>query len=58
MVEYVCATVHNRAIPNSEKMSHLKTLLTGKACAGIAKMGYSGELYGGLCWNVDLANFN
>ena len=40
------ATVHNRAIPNSEKMSHLKTMLTGKARAAIASMGYSGDLYG------------
>ena len=40
------ATVHNRAIPNSEKMRHLKTLLTGKAGAAVASMGYSGDLYG------------
>ena len=40
------ATVHNRTIPNSEKMSHLKTLLTGKKRAAIASMGYSGDLYG------------
>ena len=39
------ATVHNREIPSSEKMSHLKTLLTGKARAAIASMGYSGDLY-------------
>ena len=40
------ATVHNRAIADSEKMSHLKTLLTGKARAARASMGYSGDLYG------------
>ena len=39
------ATVHRRDIPDSEKMSHLKTLLTGKAKSAISGMGYSGELY-------------
>ena len=40
------ATVHNRAIADSEKISHLKTLLTGRARAAIASMGYFGNLYG------------
>ena len=39
------ATVHHRDIPDSEKMSHLKTLLTGKAKSAISGMGYSGECY-------------
>ena len=39
-------TVHNRAIPNSEKMNHLKTLLTVKAGAAIASGGYTGDLCG------------
>ena len=39
------ATVHNRAIPSSEKISHLKTMLTGKTRAAIASMSYSGDLY-------------
>ena len=42
MVQYVCRTVDNRHIPDSEKMSHLKTLLTGKAKAAVSGMGYSG----------------
>ena len=39
------ATVHNRDIPDSEKISHLKTLLTGKAKSAVSGMGYSGEFY-------------
>ena len=39
------ATVHHRDIPDSEKMSNLKTLLTGKAKSAISGMGYSGEFY-------------
>ena len=39
------ATVHHRDIPDSEKMSHLKTLLTGKAKSAISWMGYSGDFY-------------
>ena len=39
------ATVRNRAIPSSEKINHLKTMLTGKARAAIASMSYSGDLY-------------
>ena len=39
------ATVQHRDIPNSEKMSPLKTLLTGKAKSAISGMGYSREFY-------------
>ena len=39
------ATVHYRDLPDSEKMSHLKTLLTSKAKSAISGMGYSGEFY-------------
>ena len=39
------ATVHHRDIPDSEKMSHLKTLLTGKAKSALSGMGYAGEFY-------------
>ena len=35
------ATVQYRDIPDSEKMSHLKTLLTGKAKSALSGMGYS-----------------
>ena len=37
------ATVDQRPIPDSEKMSHLKTLLTGNARSEISGMGYSGQ---------------
>ena len=40
------ATVDQRPIPDSEKMSRLKTLLTRKAISAISGMGYSGQLYG------------
>ena len=39
------ATVDKRMIPDSEKISHLKTLLTGKAKSAISGMGYSGKFY-------------
>ena len=39
------ATIDKRMIPDSEKMSHLKTLLTGKAKSAISGMGYSGQFY-------------
>ena len=45
------ATVDQRPIPDSEKMSHLKTLLTGKARSAISGMGYSGQLYG-AAWSI------
>ena len=40
------ATVDQRPIPDSEKMSHLKTLRTGKSRSAISGMGYSGQFYG------------
>ena len=45
------ATVDQRPIPDSEKMSHLKTLLTGKARSVISGMGYSGQFYG-AAWSI------
>ena len=45
------ATVDQRPIPESEKMSHLKTLLTGKARSAISGMGYSGQFYG-AAWSI------
>ena len=45
------ATVDQRPIPDSEKMSHLKTLLTGKATSAISGMGYSGQFYG-AAWSI------
>ena len=45
------ATVDPRPIPDSEKMSHLKTLLTGEARSAISGMVYSGQFYG-AAWNI------
>ena len=45
------ATVDQRPIPDSEKMSHLKTLLTGKAWSAISGMGYYGQFYVGA-WSI------
>ena len=45
------ATVDQRPIPDSEKMSHLKTLLTGKARSAISGMGYSWQFYG-AAWGI------
>ena len=45
------ATVDQRPIPDSEKMSHLKTLLTVKARSAISGMGYSGQFYG-AAWSI------
>ena len=45
------ATVDKRMIPDSEKMSHLKTLLTGKAKSAIPGMSYSGQFYS-AAWNI------
>ena len=45
------ATVDQRPIPDSEKMSHLKTLPTGKARSAISGMGYSGQFYG-AAWSI------
>ena len=50
------ATVIQRQIPDSEKMSHLKTLLTGKASSTISEISYSGQLYG-AAWNILERNF-
>ena len=38
-------------IPDSEKMSHLKTLLTGKAKSAISGMGDFGQFYC-AAWNI------
>ena len=40
------ATLDQLPIPDSEKMSHLKTVLTGKASSAISGIGYSGHFYG------------
>ena len=45
------ATVHSQRIADSEKMSHLKTLLTGDAKSSISGMGYSGRFYD-AAWRV------
>ena len=45
------ATVDQRPKPDTEKMSHLKTLLTGKTRAAISGMGYSGQFYG-AAWSI------
>ena len=45
------ATVDQRPIPDSEKMSHLKTLLTGKARSTISGMGNSGQ-FNGAAWSI------
>ena len=39
------AVIHNAPIDDNAKMSHLKTLVKGKAKAAIAGLGYSGALY-------------
>ena len=39
------STVDQRPMPDSEKMSHLKTLITGKARSAISGMGYSGQFW-------------
>ena len=45
------ATVDQRPIPDSEMMSHLKTLLTGQAMSATSGMGYFGQLYG-AAWSI------
>ena len=47
------ATVDQRPIPDSEKMSHLKTLLTGKTRSPISGMSYS-ILLNGAFWRGSL----
>ena len=45
------ATVDQRPITDSEKTSHLKTLLTGRARSAISGMEYSGQFYGSA-WSI------
>ena len=45
------AKVDKRPIPDSEKMSHLKTLLTGKEQSAVFEMGQSGLFYG-VSWSI------
>ena len=45
------ATVEQRPTPDSEKKSHLKTLLTGKARSAFSGMGHSGQFYG-AAWSI------
>ena len=45
------ATMDQRPIPDSEKMRHLKTLLSGKARPAMSGMGYSGQFYGSA-WSI------
>ena len=45
------ATVDERTIPDPKKISHLKTLLTGKATFAISEMGFSGQFYS-AAWNI------
>ena len=47
------ATVDQRPVPDSEKISHLMTLLTGKASSAISGMGYSGQFYGAAWSNLE-----
>ena len=44
-------TVDKAAIDDSLKMNHLKTLVSGKAKAAIAGMGYTGQMYA-VAWNT------
>ena len=39
------ATVHQSNVPDSEEMSHLRTLLPGKEKSAISERGYLGEFY-------------
>ena len=50
------ATIHNAPIDDNAKMSHLKTLVKGKAKAAIAGLGYSGVMYS-EAWNYLVTNF-
>ena len=50
------AVIHNAPIDNNAKMSHLKTLVEGKAKAAIAVLGYSGALYH-TAWDTLVRNF-
>ena len=48
---FFIATVDLRPIPDSEKMSHLKTLLKGKTRSAISGMGYSRQFFG-AAWSI------
>ena len=50
------ATIHNAPIDDNAKMSHLKTLVKGKAKAAIAGLGYSGVMYS-AAWKALVTNF-
>ena len=50
------ATIHNAPIDDKAKMSHLKTLVKGRAKAAIAGLGYSGVMYS-AAWNALVTNF-
>ena len=50
------AVIHNAPINDNAKMSHLKTLVKGKAKAAIAGLGYSGALYH-TAWDTLVRNF-
>ena len=45
------STIHNSSISRDEKMSHLKTLLVGKAKRAVNGMSYSGTMYN-QAWNT------
>ena len=50
------ATIHNAPIDDNAKMSHLKTLVKGKAKAAIAGLGFSGTMYN-TAWNALVSHF-
>ena len=45
------STIHSSSISRDEKLSHLKTLLVGKAKRAVNGMGYSGTMYD-QAWNT------
>ena len=51
------AFIHNAPFDENAKMSHLKTLVKGKANAAIAGLGYSGALYH-TAWDTLVHNFD
>ena len=50
------ATIHKAPIDDNAKMSHLKTLVKGKAKSAIAGLGYSEIMYT-AAWNALVTNF-
>ena len=50
------ATVYAANIDVSEKMNHLKTMVTGRAKEASAGLGYTAEMYN-VAWNVLVRNF-